>query len=101
MVHLGSRNFGYKICNYFNKVAKELNARWKSAVPASYGKRLPVDSEEGSSISLDSWPGFAKENRSQIMEQVQEIFCDYFSSYGHLQDIKFDEPINCHHLRLL
>ena len=48
MVHSGSRNFGYKICNYFNKVAKELNARWKSAVPASYDLAyLPVDSEEG------------------------------------------------------
>ena len=100
MVHSGSRNFGYKICNYFNKVAKELNARWKSAVPASYDLAyLPVDSEEGQQYI--SWmqlaQDFAKENRSQIMEQVQEIFCDYLSSYGHLQDIKFDEPINCHH----
>lgn len=100
MVHSGSRNFGYKICNYFNKVAKELNARWKSAVPASYDLAyLPVDSEEGQQYI--SWmqlaQDFAKENRSQIMEQVLEIFCDYLSSYGHLQDIKFDEPINCHH----
>mgnify|MGYP000859673720 FL=1 len=100
MVHSGSRNFGYKICNYFNKIAKELNAKWKSPVPASYDLAyLPVDSEEGQQYI--SWmklaQDFARENRSQIMDQVQEIFCDYLSKYGHIHGIKFDEPINCHH----
>jgi tRNA-splicing ligase RtcB len=36
MVHSGSRNFGFKVCNYFNKLAKGLNKQWDSPVPASY-----------------------------------------------------------------
>jgi tRNA-splicing ligase RtcB len=100
MVHSGSRNFGYKVCNYFNKLAKGLNIKWKSPVPAAYDLAyFPVDSEEGQQYI--SWmqlaQDFARENRSQIMDQVQIIFSDYLNKHAGIQDVKFDKPINCHH----
>lgn len=100
MVHSGSRNFGFKVCNYFNRLAKRLNKKWESPVPASHDLAyFPVDTEEGQQYI--SWmqlaQDFARENRSQIMDQVQKIFSDYLKKYARKQDIKYDKPINCHH----
>ncbi len=100
MVHSGSRNFGFKVCNYFNRLAKELNKRWNSPVPASHDLAyLPVDAKEGQQYI--SWmqlaQDFASENRRQIMEQTQRIFTEYLQRYADLPGVQYGELINCHH----
>ncbi|AFV12564.1 hypothetical protein Tph_c23770 [Thermacetogenium phaeum DSM 12270] len=100
MVHSGSRNFGYKICNHFNKVARNLNARMGSPIPPSYDLAyLPVDSREGRQYLawMQLAQDFAKENRSLIMKRVQEIFSDYLSRYAGIQEVSLEPPVNCHH----
>lgn len=45
MVHSGSRNIGYKVCEYFDKIAIDLNKQWysnNSSIPF-----LPINSKEG------------------------------------------------------
>lgn len=100
MVHSGSRNFGYKICNHFNRVAKSLNARMGSPVPPSHDlAHLPVDIREGRQYL--AWmrlaQDFAGENRSLMMRRVQEIFCDYLSRYAGVREVPMEPPMNCHH----
>ncbi|GMQ63678.1 RtcB family protein [Vallitalea maricola] len=99
MLHTGSRHFGYKICDYYHKLARELNTRWFSSVPDEYRLAfLPVNTKEGQdyinwmSLAL----GFASENRSQILDNVINIVnkwvkkhCDFNTDYTDL--------INCHH----
>jgi tRNA-splicing ligase RtcB len=36
MAHTGSRNLGYKVANYYNKIAVEMNEMWYSQVPKSH-----------------------------------------------------------------
>src|SRR5690606_31030917 len=48
MVHSGSRNLGYQICRYFNKVAQELQEKWPFKIPSEWQlSYLPVSSVEG------------------------------------------------------
>jgi len=74
MVHSGSRNFGYKVANYFNAVAKQLNKKWSSPIPESFDLAyLPEDIPQGKNyvewmnLALD----FAAENRQKILESVK------------------------------
>lgn len=100
MLHSGSRNFGYKICRYFNKVAKDLNERLKSSVPASYDLAyLSLDSVEGQAyikwmkLALD----FARENRLLMMKRVQDILFDHVVKYAGFKGIEICLEANCHH----
>jgi len=100
MVHSGSRNFGFKICNYFNRVAKKLNKKMGSKIPPSYNLAyLPVDTREGQQYI--AWmrlaQDFARENRNLMMEQVQEVFCYYLDKYAGVRDLQLEPLINCHH----
>ncbi len=99
MIHTGSRNFGYKVCNYFNKNAQELNTRWYSSVPKEYDLAfLPTDSEEGSlyinwmQLALE----FAGENRNAIMTRVKEILAENINKHLGLELVWSNEII-CHH----
>jgi tRNA-splicing ligase RtcB len=48
MIHSGSRNLGYKVAQYYNNLARELNERWKTAVPKEWGLAfLPLETDEG------------------------------------------------------
>ncbi|GKX28271.1 hypothetical protein SH1V18_07510 [Vallitalea longa] len=99
MLHSGSRHFGYKICNHFHKIARDLNSKWFSTVPDKYKLAfLPVDTKEGRSyinwmnLALD----FARENRNRLLDSVVTIVdkwlnkhCNYNPEYTNL--------INCHH----
>ncbi len=99
MLHSGSRNFGYKICRHFNKIAKELNERWHSGVKPEWGLPfLIADSEEGKRylnwmrLAMD----FAYENRAEMLSKVKEIFSRYVLIYTGLET-EFTGEINCHH----
>lgn len=94
MVHSGSRNFGYKVAQYFNKVAKQLNKGSKCQVPEHFDLAyLPCDSKQGKqyiewmNISLD----FAEENRLKMLNTVKEVLSNI------IDNIDFVNEVNAHH----
>lgn len=102
MLHSGSRNFGYKICRYFNKVAKEINERVNPRVPKEWDLAyLPVESKEGKAYL--SWMAlalkFAAENRRLMMERVKEVLFDCVAkeTLDREYNLKFDLEVNAHH----
>ncbi|NLY75802.1 MAG: RtcB family protein [Firmicutes bacterium] len=99
MLHSGSRNFGLKICRYFNEIAKELNKRKNMALPKEYNLAfLPTDSKEGKSYI--AWMNlaleFARENRERMLEQVMEILSKWVEKYTEYS-VSYSNRINCHH----
>ncbi len=99
MLHSGSRNFGLKICHYFNEVAKKLNKQKDISLPKEYNLAfLPTESEEGKSyiewmsLALE----FARENRGQMLEQVMELLSRWVKKYTK-DSVSYSGRINCHH----
>lgn len=83
MLHSGSRNLGKTMCDHYNRIARDLNARWRSTVPDEWQLAfLPLDSDEGQeymrvmSYCLD----FAKANRLDMQTAVITAFTRYFPS---------------------
>jgi tRNA-splicing ligase RtcB len=77
MIHSGSRNIGYRVANHYNRVAIELNAKWKSPVPPQWQlAHLPLSSEVGRlyQAEMQFCVDFALANRREMMERVKEIF---------------------------
>jgi tRNA-splicing ligase RtcB len=100
MLHSGSRNFGYKICKYFNQRAKELNREWFSSVLPEWDLAfLPVDSSAGQAyiewmnLALD----FAQENRQLMMERVKSVVFNCVKKYAGFTGIEVDLEVNAHH----
>lgn len=99
MIHTGSRHLGKMIGDYFNDIAKELNTRWHSEVPADFNLAfLPVMSEEGRlyiefmNLALD----FAEENREIILEQIMESFNSLIEKQLGMK-VNCSEKLNVHH----
>jgi len=100
MLHSGSRNFGYKVCKYFNKLAKKLNKLWYSSVPKEYDMAFfPWESEEG--LQYVHWMNlaleFARENRSQMMIKTKYTLLDLVQKYTGFSGYQVGETIDCHH----
>lgn len=105
MLHSGSRNFGYKICSYYNQLAMVLNREWRSTgrnmdvLPEWDLAYLPVDSSEGRSYSI--WMNlaleFAKENRQLMMERIKNIIFNCVEKYAGFTEITVDMEVNAHH----
>ncbi len=94
MVHSGSRNFGYKVAQYFNGLAKKLAKNKYTDVPPAFDLAyLPVDTEEGQEYLL--WMNlalsFARENRETMLDTVCKILREQY------RGIQFGEKINAHH----
>jgi len=94
MVHSGSRNFGYKVCEYFNKLAKKLNQSDSRKVPPEYDLAyLPISAPEGQDYI--NWMNlalrFARENRQAMMEVVKRELTRL------LPAIEFRGEVNAHH----
>lgn len=89
MVHSGSRNFGYKIAEYYNKIAKELNKTLK-LVPAKQDlDGLYIDSPEGQEYfeAMNFALDFAAENRRQLLNDFYSIFKEETGSEKILQQV--------------
>ncbi|MHB8790351.1 MAG: RtcB family protein [Desulfobulbaceae bacterium] len=77
MVHSGSRNLGFQVANFYNKLAMDLNARWGSTIPKNWQLAfLPLNSEAGRRYQLEMQycVEFALANRHLMMERIQEVF---------------------------
>ena len=99
MLHSGSRHFGNIVGQYFNTIARELNQKWYSSVPAEWNLPfLPVDTDEGQRYLawMQLCMDFAYENRSIMLRKVKEIFTKYVEKHTSITPV-FSGEINCHH----
>lgn len=99
MLHSGSRHFGNVIGQHFNKIARELNRKYWSAVPESYNLPfLPVDTTEGKSYLnyMNLAMNFAFENRTVMLRKVKDIFSENVQKFAGVTT-EFSNEINCHH----
>jgi tRNA-splicing ligase RtcB len=77
MIHSGSRNFGLKIAEFYNKLAIKLNEEWFSQVPKEWELAfLPLESKEGEEYikEMNYAVEFALANRKLMMERIKDIF---------------------------
>jgi tRNA-splicing ligase RtcB (3'-phosphate/5'-hydroxy nucleic acid ligase) len=93
MLHSGSRNLGYRVADYHNKIAIKLNETFHSPIPNKDLAFLPADMQEGKDylddmhLSLE----FALENRKRMMDAFKESMIEV------LGDVEFLDEINIHH----
>jgi len=95
MIHSGSRNLGKVIGDYYNNIAKELNAMYHSDLDPSWDLAfLPTDSEEGKEYidAMNFALDFAKENRRVMMERVKDVVFDIAD-----RDVAILNEVNIHH----
>ena len=79
MVHSGSRNIGKKVCDHYNALAKKLNAKQKSAVPANWDLAFfPTDTQEGRQYiaEMGYCQAFAAENRRVMADEILAVFAE-------------------------
>lgn len=77
MVHSGSRNLGYTVANYYNRLAIDLNSRSSLKIPKNWQLAyLPIASATGQQYhqEMQFCVEFARANRRLMMERIQEIF---------------------------
>jgi len=93
MIHSGSRNLGKKVADYYNKIARDLNARWYSTVSKTWDLAfLPMDTSEYKAYMNDMQicVDFALANRNLIIERIKDIFRE-------VTGCVFEETINIAH----
>jgi tRNA-splicing ligase RtcB len=77
MVHSGSRNLGFKVANFYNRLAIDLNSRWGATIPKNWQLAfLPLSSEAGQQYQqeMQFCVDFALANRKLMMERIQDVF---------------------------
>lgn len=77
MIHSGSRNLGKQVADHYNKIAKELNAKWHTAVdPKADLAFFPSDTAEARSYlaEMNYCLAFSKANRAKMMEAIKTAF---------------------------
>jgi tRNA-splicing ligase RtcB (3'-phosphate/5'-hydroxy nucleic acid ligase) len=77
MIHSGSRNIGFKVANYYNRLAIELNSKWGSSIPKKWQLAfLPMDTEAGRNYfnEMKYCVDFALANRKMMMERIKDAF---------------------------
>ncbi len=94
MIHSGSRNFGLKIADYYNKLAIKLNEKWSSSVPKEWQLAfLPIDSKEGQSYynEMKYAVDFALANRKLMMGRILNKF------FQEIKPFNYEPAINIAH----
>jgi len=94
MIHSGSRNLGYKVANYYNKVAISSNKRWFSGVPLEHELAfLPAEEANKYLAEMNFCISFAKENRAVMLQIILENLVDN----GMMHDISHVNKIDSVH----
>ena len=94
MLHSGSRNLGKQVGDYYNKLAKELNAMYHTAVDPSWQMHfLPLGSKEFTAYwkEMSYCVDFALCNRQLMMERTKDIIADV------IPEVEFEPMINIAH----
>ena len=94
MVHSGSRNFGLQVAEYYNKVAKKLNALYYSSVETKADLAfLPFETHEARLYYLEMkyCTEFALANRKLMMERIQQVVSEV------INNVDYEPIINIAH----
>jgi tRNA-splicing ligase RtcB len=94
MIHSGSRNLGFKVAEYYNKLAIEINAKWYTTVPKEHQLAfLPINSPEGLAYlrEMNYCVEFALANRRLMMENIKKCIIAV------IPDVIFEPMINIAH----
>lgn len=94
MIHSGSRNIGFKVANYYNRLAIDLNRRWGSKIPYKWQLAfLPINDESGRIYlqEMQYCVDFAYANRKLMMERVKDALIAV------VQPLTFEPMINIAH----
>lgn len=100
MLHSGSRNFGKKIADFYNKRAMELNEKYFSSVPKEWELAfLPYDSQEAKDylIAMEYAWWFAKENRRLMIERIINVIFNMIVKYSDVKSVATISQVNIHH----
>jgi tRNA-splicing ligase RtcB (3'-phosphate/5'-hydroxy nucleic acid ligase) len=99
MIHSGSRNLGKQVADHYNRVAKDLNAKWCSSIPKEwYLAFLPTDSPEAELYlrEMQCAVDFALYNRQVMADIVKEVIVGVMEPFVPYT-ITFKPPINIAH----
>lgn len=99
MIHSGSRNLGYRVAQYHNKIAMELNKKWMSSIPKEHELAfLPIHSDEAIIYleEMEYCVKFADKNRHAMAYHVKDIISNCMSKYNN-EKVGFAEEINIAH----
>lgn len=94
MIHSGSRNIGFKVANYYNRLAIDLNRRWGSTIPYKWQLAfLPINDGSGRIYlqEMQYCVDFAYANRKLMMERVKDALIAV------VQPVTFEPMINIAH----
>lgn len=93
MLHSGSRNLGYRVANYYHKLALEKNKRDRIELPSSELAFLEISSNKGKAYIRDMnfALDYAAENRKRMMSAFKEAVSGIFET------VEFVREINIHH----
>lgn len=91
MIHSGSRNLGYKVCKYYNKIAEDLcNRYYHKDVVKNQLAFIPkgLDEYDAYTAEMNLCKEFAKENHLSMQTRVAYAIVKVLN-----RDITFSEPI--------
>jgi len=102
IIHSGSRNIGYKVAKYYNKLAIKLNQNWFSSTPKEHELAfLPIQSNEGKTYlkEMKYCINFALANRKLMMDRVKHIINYIYDQNFDMgtNEVYFDPMINIAH----
>lgn len=100
MIHSGSRNLGKQVCDYYNKIARNLNQKYFSSIPDSHELSfLPEDSIEGQTYikEMNLCLEFAYKNRQLMMQRSKNIIFNILEKYGNITNIEILKDVDVHH----
>ncbi len=93
MLHSGSRNLGYRIANYYHKLALQKNERDRIVLPSKELAFFDAESGKGKAYIRDMQFAleYAAENRRRMMQIFKESVAEIIGN------IEFVREINIHH----
>lgn len=95
MIHSGSRNLGFKVAEYYNKLAIKLNQEWFSVVDKKQELAfLPIEKQEAKDYlsEMKYCVDFALANRKLMMDRIYSIFYKFFEGIS-FSNIDGTEPM--------
>ena len=100
MIHSGSRSLGFKVAKYYDKIAKDLNEKWRTGIPKEWDLAfLPADSEEAQGYlrEMQYAVDFAFASRRLMMDRVEAIFKKEIKEFWLMDAAKGEYMINIAH----
>ncbi len=95
MVHSGSRNIGYKVAEYYNKIAKEQTGKGRQRIPPKWDLAYLISGSDEERKYLDEMKycmDFAFSSRKLMIERAKKVFTDNMGI-----EVGYDNFINIAH----